>query len=66
MGNDTDEVYGTIFAPICSMKFNGHSGWEFVGQVIGYDVTLEGTNAFSLIYNDEDAPNDLLRAVQLV
>jgi len=48
---------GLILAPRSSIVLNGTSGNSYVGQVIGWNVEVGGTNDFSLLYDGEEVFN---------
>jgi hypothetical protein len=52
-GNSDSTLVGTILAPCSEVTVEGTGDSGIDGQIIGYTVTLTGTSANSIHYNDE-------------
>ncbi len=51
-GNASDSYTGTIYAPYCNLTINGTAdATAYNGQIIGYEVKINGSSTMSFIYN---------------
>ena len=54
-GNANDSYTGTIFAPYCNVTINGTANsTAYNGQIVGYDVKLNGSSNMSFTYDPDD------------
>ncbi len=59
-GNTADSLTGAIIAPYCDITINGTSSSNpgVHSQIIGYTITLSGSNNFNFIYDSSEQPTD--------
>jgi hypothetical protein len=55
-GNSASSINGEIYAPTCSITYNGNSGNSYTGQVIGYDYTLVGGAEININFDAGKSP----------
>jgi hypothetical protein len=55
-GGTEDTMTGTILVPHSDVTFNGGSGFELHGQVIGYTITLNGSGHSDIYFDASGSP----------